>query len=546
MWRLLFVTLIACAGTNDNTADPAPDVATDLASAGDTSDSGDTADDASDSGATEDTGDTSDAGDAQPEPDVPDAGDTPSMPYGHVPPPQAEVSPVLRADTWKTHYIEDIQPYWTHPAALGEPAGNFPSWRGMSGAVAGPSTRRPRMIARQVYTYAMGYALTGNLELLGHAALGVRWLQTKAVDPRGGCHAQLDANGDPVGNAPKTAQDQAYCALGFAAWFFVTGDPAAEAQVLAIRDLLMEPGQFWDPVAGRILDGRTADMGAEVDLEDDGGWELVAQLDAVNAFMLLVQPALSDPERRDQFLADLRALGEVMIREFYADGTFWGVHNQKGQYGSRHADFGHGLKTYWMLLQIDKRLPDHPFKAFLEREMPAAIDRAFDRENGRWAKRPTGPNTVEYGSDWWVYAEADQAAATWNLRDHARTGALERSWAAWRRDYVDRTRAVREVVPSIDRDGAWVWNWTDEDNAKCNQWKNGFHSTEHALVGYLLGSYLEDKPATLHFAPIPAPENFRAYAYIFQSTESAREASEAVTVHGIRHTPVQVRFRGLW
>ena len=539
-WSLILALFVGC-GSAQPSADGSLDAGADSAP-----NDGDAEDQSDGEDATADLSDLADAVDGT-DPDATEDTDVgPGPAYGYVPPPPGEVSPVLQAETWKTHYVEDIQPYWTDPAALGTPAGNYPTYRTMTGAPTAPTTRYPRMIARQIYTYAMGYALTGDVALLGRAAVGVDWLERHALDPAGGCYATLDANGVPDTAAPKTAQDQAYCALGFAAWFFVTRDPDAEQAVLSLRDLLRDPAAYWDEDGGRIRDGLTADLRTEVDVDDDGGWELVAQLDAINAFMLLVQPVLTSPERRVQFLDDLRLLGTAMVEHFHADGTFWGVHNRLGEYGARHADFGHGLKSFWMLLQIDKRLPDHPFKPLLEAEMGPALARAYDAQNGSWAKRPTGATTVEYGSDWWIYAEADQTAATFNLRDHTWTPRLERTWAGWRRDYVDRSRDVREVIPSIDRQGAWVWDWTDDDNAKCNQWKNGFHATEHAVVGYVLGAHLEGTPAVLHFAPVERPDDFLAVPYVFEGREVSRAAGAPIELRAATHTPVAVGFREIW
>lgn len=471
-----------------------------------------------------------------------DAGAPPPV-YGHLPPPPGPVPEELRGDHWRQHFLQDVLPFWIMPEALGEPPGNYPTYRGMDGSLSSSTDRRPRMISRQIYTYSMGYLLTGQPQLLDYAQAGVDWLLAHALDAGyGGCHTLLDAAGNPLGDDPKTAQDTAYCALGLAAWFFVTRDPTAETALLGLRDLLRDPATFWDADNERIRDALSEDLAAEIDLEGDGGWELVAQLDAINAFMLLAQPVLTDAARRAEMLADLQTLSRTLVDHFHADGMFWGVHNKHGEYGSKHADFGHALKSFWMLLQVDKRLQEHPFRSLLEAELAPALERAWDSDYGRWAKRPTGADSVEYGSDWWIYAEADQLAATFHLHDHRFADRLASSWPNWHADYVDRTRPAREVVPGVDRDGSWVWSWTDGDTAKCNHWKNGFHSTEHALVGYLLGRYLEDLPAALYFAPLADPDGFVAVPYVFTGDEASRESLGTTEVGGETLTRVRVEF----
>jgi hypothetical protein len=432
-------------------------------------------------------------------PVVPPTGDL----YVYTPPPATAPPAGLDAATWTTHLRDDLLPFWTMDAAKGVPVGNFPTYRGMDGAVrADRPDRKPRMMGRQIFTYSIGYLLTGDEALLDLARAGNRWLLDHARDPvRGGWFADLDVQGQPPYLADKLAQDMAYDTMGPAAWFFVTADPEAEAALLQTRDLLFDPAKYWDSANGRIRDGMDATLTSEAFMGQAGSWELVAQLDPVTAFLLLVQPVLSDAARRDQVLGDLRTLASRMRTSFWQDGLFWGSTARIGQYtGQNHNDFGHMLKAYWAVLQIDKRLSDHPHGAFLQQYAPAALTLAYDAPNGRWAKYPTSATTVAYGSDWWAYAESDQLAATLALHDPAWIATVGETARHFREDYVDRNWPAREVVPSVNRTGGWVYPWPPSDTAKCNEWKNGFHAAEHALVLYLFSHWLSGTPAPLYFA----------------------------------------------
>ena len=469
--------------------------------------------------------------------------------YGPSTPPTGEVPEALRGEYWVEHYRADVMPFWTMPAALGTPVGNFPTYRAMNGLVTGSTRRRPRMIARQIFGYSAGYMMTGDEALLAHADAGVTWLREHAIDRTdgrkvGGCFPELDAEGKGV-DGVRTAQDQAYCMLGLAGWIFVTRDPAAEADLIAGRDLLFDPSAFWKEDVGYMRDALDATLTTEVDVESDGGSELVAQLDPINAFLLLTQPVLSDEAARAQFLSDLRTLGEDIVARFHKDGHVWGVSNKLGVYGSKHADFGHSMKAVWMLLEIDKRLPDHPFHDFVVSVADPLVARAFDGDNGRWAKRPTSASAVEYGSDWWIYAEADQLAATLNLTDARHDDLLVQTQAHWVSDFVDRDRG--EVVPGIKRDGSWAWNWPNGDTAKCNEWKNAYHSSEHALVLSILGRQREGAEVVLHFAVDPDDAaTFIARPYIFHGREVGRTPGDLVTVGSRTLREVEVRFRDIY
>ncbi len=491
---------------------------------------------------------SSDSTTPEPIPDAgpPDSGVTILPAYSHVEPTLSTVPAALTPQTWIDHLENDILPYWRQTEARGTPVGNFPTERTMIGTPTSSTDRRPRMLSRQTYAYAIGYLLTGDPELLRLAHAGAQWLLDHVPDDTaGGYHSLLDQNGQPTGNEAKSAQDTAYVMLGLAAYHFVTRSPAAEAELLKGYDLLFDPTTYFDADNQRIRDGMLADFSGEWDRFDDGGWELVSQLDPINAFMLLAQPVLSNPADRELFLSSLRTLSETMIRDFWQDGIFWGIHNRKGAYGTHHVDFGHTLKTHWMILQVDKRLDDHPFEAFLDDHAPAGVAAAFDADNGRWAKRPTSATAVEYGSDWWIYAEADQLAATLALQNGAPT-YVDDTAANWLTDYVD-TRPEGELIPGIRRDGNPVFNWPPWDTAKCNLWKNGYHSSEHALMMYLVSSYFSNQAATLYFAvPAADAQTFIARPYYLDGEETGREVLDPVDVDGTPLTRVRVVFERLY
>jgi len=474
--------------------------------------------------------------------DAADAG--PESAYAHVPPPAVDAPAIFQPDRWRTHLDEDLLPYWRMETAHGDPVGNFPTHRTMTGALAPETDRRPRMLARQTYAYAMSYLMTGDPELLRLAKAGVDWILEHVPDDRGGYHPVLREDGSPKPEEEKWAQDAAYVNLGLGAYYFVTRDPEAEAAILAGRDLLFDADTYWDEPHQRIRDGMSRDFTSPVDQFGDGGWELVAQLDPINAFMLLVQPVLSDPARREQFLDDLETLSQTMVDDFWQDGIFWGIHTNKGQLETRHVDFGHTLKAYWMVLQVDKRLEGNPFHDFVAEYAPQWVDQAYDGDFGRWGNRPTRGGGTDWNSSWWTYAEEDQIAATLTMGGGPFADELEQTAAHWIEDFVD-DRAAKEVFDGVQRDGT-PWGWSDRSTSKCFEWKNGYHSVEHALVMYLFSSWRADEPAELWFA-VPADRtDFEARPYFFAGRELDRTPGDAFEIDGRSLTPVRVRFTDLY
>ncbi|MEM1024589.1 MAG: AGE family epimerase/isomerase [Myxococcota bacterium] len=478
---------------------------------------------------------------------APIEGDVGDDTYSFVEAPQLDTLPSsLQVDTWKSHLVDDLMPYWLMEYARGEPVGNFPTYRNMRGEPTANSARRPRMLSRQTYAYAMGYALTGDEQMLALAQAGAEWLMTHAPDEaNGGYHAVLDASGEGASSECKTAQDAAYVMLGVGAYYFITRDPEAEAFILEGRDLLFDPDVYWDAENERIRDAVAHDdLSTEIDVNGscspDGGWELVAQLDPINAFMLLTQPVLSTAERRAQFLSDLRTLSQTMVDDFFEDGIFWGLHNVRER-GTRHVDFGHSLKAYWMVLQIDKRLEDHPFHDLLMAPIPddslgrSNLERAVQLAygDGRWRHSPRRGGGANGNPDWWIYAEADQIAATLSLAGGVYVAPesgpdLGRTAGNWITDFVDPD-GFGEVIPGIRADGSPVYDWPVGDTAKCNQWKNGYHSIEHAMVMTAISSYLSGEAFELYFAfPEDLVDSATLKPYFFQGKVADRTEMGAI------------------
>jgi mannose/cellobiose epimerase-like protein (N-acyl-D-glucosamine 2-epimerase family) len=267
---------------------------------------------------------------------------------------------VSTGSVWMDHMVQDILPFWTSDQALGSPAGNFPTDRSVSGLADDSTDRWPRMLGRQTFVYSLGYLMTGNPELLEYAAAGTDYLLENARAEDGTWYETISASGSPWPNTPRMAQSTAYALMGPASFFFVTRNPEAESAIIETRNLMFNPDYYWDPEDECIVDGLTMPAGSRVYLTA-GGHELVAMLDQINAYMLLVQPVLSEEADRGIFLDDLELLGSRIVDLHWEDGVFWGVSSQHGNFRSRHVDFGHTLKSYWMLYNINNRLPHRPF-----------------------------------------------------------------------------------------------------------------------------------------------------------------------------------------
>lgn len=452
----------------------------------------------------------------------------------------APVPESLSSAVWMRHLTRDLLPFWSSPEALGSPVGNFPTVRTRTGALAPETARWPRMLGRQTFVYALAYLATGEPQYLDWARAGVRWLIDKAWDhERGGWHARLTQAGEPDGAGDRSAQDSAYAAMGLAAYFFVTRDPEAERYLIKTRDLMFDPAYYWDAENRRVKDALDAAMSRERD-QEGGGWELVALLDQINAYMLLVQPVLTRAEDRAQWAADLNTLGDSLVEHFWSEGIFFGQKTRVGRFGGRHTDVGHNFKSYWMLYGIDRRLGQSRYTRFVDWGVRPWIPQVFNAEGGVWSEglRPWNEGNGEGGASWWGYAEADQLTATFNLIDGRYTPILERTARTWLDNIVDTEYG--EIFQGLNAEGRARAPGL-ESTSKVWEWKNGFHSVEHAVLLWMHGLHLEGRPVPLYFA-LPAAQAAEAplRPYLWEGEVLSRTAGRPLSTGLI---PVRAEFR---
>jgi hypothetical protein len=429
----------------------------------------------------------------------------------------ASAAPVLGdASTWVRHAKNDLLPWWTQSGALGNPVGRFPTFRchdGSAYAAGAPCAELKnapewirselgrdyvRMQARQVFAYGMGFHLTGDPRLLKLAEAGVRDIRSRALDHETGSPVTYwqDGHGEPAAEL-RTAQDVAYAGAALAVGYYLTRDAATLADLDRLHQHLMT---YFDPAQGRMkwtLAGPEADKA-----------ELVAQLDPLNAYMVLVTPWLP-PAMKARWQADMRRLTGAIRSQFCAgdkprcQGTL--NNGDSATPGARHNDFGHSGKAFWMSWLAAEQLGDAELATWARDKGRALLRDAYVRESGSWARRWTSLG-VQAGNDWWIYAELDQLAGTLAQRERGQAAYLRRTQAFWFKYFVEP--GMPEVWSGVSASGDH-----DPNELRQHMWKNGYHSMEHALVSAITAQALAGKPIRLYFAPSASGSPLGAYFF---------------------------------
>lgn len=449
-----------------------------------------------------------------------------------VKPPIPKVE-AAQGQRWLEHFREDLLPFWNLPDAMGEPRGNFPTFRCNDGHRVARTNPCPevasapawiqenfgrefvRMQSRQTYFYGVAYHLTGDPEMLALARDGVQYLREHALEKDSGSaisYWEKGVPGPPV--LQRTSQDLAYAQLGMAMYYYLTRDEGVLADILRLKAHIFS--RYWQADWGMLRWVAQDPKGVEEKRQ-----ELVAQLDQINAYMLLLTPILPEPHRT-QWKKDLVTLANVMMEKFFAPERhlFWGSLHEAGEkkLGSRHTDFGHTAKALWMIERIGHLTGEKALVDFATREATEVLKMAYLEDSGSWASRLRSDGSLDVHKEWWIYAELDQTAATLALSEPIQGRYLPKTYDYWLRNMVDHDR--HEIF-------GWVNGRTHKggEDPKIHHWKSGYHSAEHALVSYLTSQSLLGKPATLYFA-LPSPgSELRPY---FFSGRAVKKASSSL------------------
>jgi mannose/cellobiose epimerase-like protein (N-acyl-D-glucosamine 2-epimerase family) len=477
---------------------------------------------------------------------------TPAVRAETAPPVVYNVDAILRAvpdgSRWLQHLTQDLLPFWTMPTALGQPVGNFPTYRCNDGSLYDaarpcPELRAPipgivnldreymRMRGRQVYAYGVAFHMTGNKLYLVYAKAGLDDLMKRARESSGAFVSYFSGRDAVPGPAPaqRVSQDMAYAITAPAFYYYLTRDP------VVLRELEQTIDYVFKTYYDRALDRIAWVKETSPDGDSPDQIELVAQLDQVYAYLLWTTPALPEGKQAP-YREWLRHLAHIMVEQFWSPriGLFWGQLTTPAikQLGQPHDDFGHSVKALWLIYQIGKLTNDLALMDFARTHAARVLEMAFIPEDGTWARRYDETGKLDKDKEWWILAELDQVAATLALIDPAYARYLPTTYAYW-------------FDTMVDHQYGEIWHWVDAATNKPNirfpkqhSWKNALHSFEHALVGYLTGQQLHGQPVVLHYAfkdAVPPPTEIQPYFFEGKVLSiEAKDGVHTVTFTGLR------------
>ncbi|NAW68931.1 N-acylglucosamine 2-epimerase [Vibrio sp. V27_P1S3P104] len=452
--------------------------------------------------------------------------------------------------TWLVHAQQGLAPYWMMQSAQGIPMGNFPTFRCDNGQILDVTKvcqelnknwitpyfgrEYTRMKSRQTYAYGVLYHLTGDPHALQLAKAGTEYLMNQLQDKEHGGFISFTEHGQAgLEWQQRTSQDQAYALVGLAMYYYLTRDLEVEKVLINQQRFIFDNYRLDDGkgLAWVLKDG---------DGESTKQRELVAQLDQINGYLLLVAPLLPEPHK-SRWLADLSWLTDTMLKQYYApqEQRFYGAihHPAVMNQQAKHNDFGHTIKAYWMTYLTGELLQRQDWQKLAKQGMQHIIEQAqyvpnyadikgfvpeMTQEQWQassikaWRNRP-----FSYGISSWEWAELDQAAMTLSLLEDQVKPVLQSTAKAFMQVWVDDQYGGVGLNPK---------------STKAFHWGNGYHQFEHALVGYLTAQQLNQRPARLYFA-IDDPQSYQLSPYYFQGQIKSQQ--RLTTVNGLPRWQVE-------
>lgn len=411
-------------------------------------------------------------------------------------------------DRWIRHVEEDLLPFWSMPEALGDPTGAFPSIRCDDGTLVDPDNPCPEVarhvwlnaqarylvpMSRQVYGYGVAYHLTGEEKYLTWLKAGVNYIRAVLVDRAGGgMHTGYDLRtNEPVAmREHRNPQELGYGLLGLAFYYYLTRDPEVLPDILAHKKYVFDNYYVAE-------EGRMRWLLASNGYDNPDSRQLVAYLDQMNAYLVSLSPFLPEPQRKE-WMQTLRTLSHSMVSTFYSpyEGMLFLSANQPGdkELATAGPDFGHSIKSFWMLRWTGRMTGDHGLEHFGATYGHRLLDRAWLASDGAWATGLEPGGAVNRNKDWWIYSELDQFAGSLAMTDIEAGRFLPTTNDYWFRYFVDPV--YKEVWPGVE----YGTNLPLGGMPKAWTWKSAYHSMEHGLVGYISSQFLHGKPVRLHYA----------------------------------------------
>jgi len=466
------------------------------------------------------------------------------------------IKDLTEPSVWKEHIEEDLMKFWNKDSTELQ-KGLFPTYLTNEGyrlsensqewppeiqaalqnddtkGLINPEYNYIRAHSRLTYANGIAFHVSGKEDYLKQCKKGVDAL-LDAIDGNQGMFTVQNKKTGEWGQArgERTSQDLAYGLTGLCMYYFLTHDKTILHHIIQLKDYIFdayldkEKGYFtWLP-----KDNKNNDI------------EIVAQLDQLYAYMLFVTPSLPEPYQT-QWKKDLEEIVYILISRFYSERYqfFWGQDTTSSSQtlGTNHTDFGHSVKTMWVIFRIGVLLKKTDYMLFAQEKIDKILKEAYIEKDQCWGRRFDEHGQMDKDKEWWILAELDQATEILALNDPSYLEYLNHTNSYW-------------FTYMVDHENGEIWHMVDGETnqpvlcyPKAHSWKNALHSFEHALFGYMTSSQIKEKDFSLFYAFVEEEEAKKAEPYLFLANKSNIQFYQELSFLKDRNRVVEITYNSL-
>lgn len=432
---------------------------------------------------------------------------------------------------WRDHIVNDLMKFWNKDS-MELDGGLFPTYLTNEGYklsenpdewpeeikaalhsedtkdLIKPEYNYVRAHSRLTYANGIAFHVTGKEEYLKQCKKGVQAL-IAAIDGNHGMYNIQEKKSGKWGE-PKTdrnSQDMAYGLTGLCMYYFLTYDETVLSHIIKVKNYIFDT--YFDEGKGYFTWLPKENVNNSV--------EIVAQLDQMYAYMLFVTPSLPEPYQTE-WKKDLKNIVDILIYRFYSERFefFWGqdTDSEVKTLGTSHTDFGHSVKTMWLILMVGVLVGDMSYIIFAREKIDKILKEAYIKRDHSWGRRFDENGKMDKDKEWWILAELDQATAILSLNDPSYLQYLNHTYEYW-------------FTYMVDKENGEIWHMVDGSTnqpvlkyPKAHSWKNALHSFEHALFGYMTSSQLKGEDFEVFYAFSKEEDAQRAQPYIFRANKT--------------------------
>ena len=373
-------------------------------------------------------------------------------------------------------------------------------WKNYNG-----SDKYPGMISRHLFSYSVGYMLTGEKHYLHRASQTADYLIRHGWDRQyGGWYNALSRRG-AVRDSSKDGFFQPYAITGLTMYYFITHDPQILDYIERSHQIMQE--HAWDSLYGGYYRSLNRDLAVQNTDKD-----FSPQLAPVSGYLIYLYLATRD----QAYLDKMERILEVVTRKMRFKDEPWILErfDRKWNYtysireDSTEVNTGHHAEVVWMLLRLHRLTgKDAYLKKAMKLQEPL-YQHGLEERSGAWYHR-IGRRNPSYHSTsvpWWIQAYGNMLS----LYLYDQTGqdrflkAFRRGAEFWNNHLIDDQYCGAYL--SVGLDGSI------QKGSKAMRSKTSYHTLEHALLNTLYtGLWVHHQPVTLHFHITRAQKGERLY-----------------------------------